>query len=67
MTIKIGNKLWELPEVDKHPEMVTYALVKVLDRDGWSLQDIYEASSMIEQTPVVKEVILELIAKLVNK
>ena len=61
MTIRIGNKLWGLPEVDKHPAMVTPDLVKLLNRDNWSLQDIHEASQMIEQLPVVKEVVLELI------
>ena len=61
MTVKIGNKLWDLPEVDKHPATVSYALVKVLNRDGWSLEDIHEASQMIEQIPVVKEVVLELL------
>ncbi len=35
MTVQIGNKFWGLPEIDKHPEMVTYSLVKVLDRDSW--------------------------------
>ena len=61
MTVTIGNKIWGLPEVDKHPEMITYALVKVLNRDDWSLQDIYEASQMIEHLPVVKEVVLDLL------
>ena len=62
--IKIGNKLWGLPEVDKHPTTVSYALVKVLNRDNWSLEDIHDASQMIEQMPVVKEVVLELLKKL---
>ena len=67
MTITIGNKLWGLPEVDRHPEKVAFALVKVLDRDGWSLQDIYEAGQMIEQMPVAKEVVLELLNRINNK
>mgnify|MGYP001615096901 CR=1 FL=1 len=67
MLVKIGNKIGGLPEVDKYPETVAPALSKVLDRDDWSLRDIYEASEMIEQMPVVKEVVLELLKLLPTK
>ena len=61
MIVKVGNKSWGLTEVEKHPAPVTSELVRLLDRDDWSLQDIHEASQMIEQLPVVKEVVLQLI------
>jgi len=66
MTYQIGNKIWGLPRVDAHPESTTFKLVRILDRDAWSLQDIHEAGQMIEQNPVVKEVVLTLIEMLTN-
>ncbi|KKN29283.1 hypothetical protein LCGC14_0845890 [marine sediment metagenome] len=61
-----GNKLWELPKTDAHPESVTFKLVKVLDRGSWGLEDIHEAGQLIQQEPIIKEVVLSLL-ELINK
>lgn len=61
MTVKIGNKLWELPEGDKHPLPVDFELVRLLGPGDWSLQDIHEVGKMIDRKPVIKEAVLELI------
>ncbi len=66
MEITIDNKIWGLPLVEKHPTTVALDLVKIFDRSDWSLTDIHEVSRMIEQNPIIKEVVLDLLNRLAH-
>jgi len=57
-TIKHEGKLWGLVHND---EPIQCRLVKHLNRDNWSLRDIHEATQMIEQNLIIKEVICDLL------
>lgn len=57
-TITIDNKIWAVDHIN---EPIGLRLVKALDRDRWSLRDIHEVSQMINQNPIVKEVVVELL------
>lgn len=57
----IGNKIWSLPKTEASESTLAFSLAKTLVRDEWSLGDIYQVSQMIEQEPVIKEVIIDLL------